>query len=279
MLTSIHIQDFKGFKDTKIDTLKRVNLVVGGQNVGKTSLLEGVRWGSLQLENDSLSEKEKSVQSPNSMRTQEHDYAEEDVFAGASIELKGYIFNPDIGSPSVVSCFLPTQDSLAQKFSQLKPKERQKLLGLLKKIDVRLENIEVTAPKGMAYLQVTLDGLNNYLKLHELGHGFSRLLTIYSELLASKSDLALIDEIENGIHYSALPTVFEGIKNIAQMNAAQLIITTHSKECIRAASDAFKDSPDDFQVIRLVRKDDNVVAHIIPADYVAASLEMRGELR
>ena len=49
MLETIHIQGFKGFKDTHIGPLRKVNLVVGGQNVGKTSLLEAV-WLAMGVE-------------------------------------------------------------------------------------------------------------------------------------------------------------------------------------------------------------------------------------
>ena len=51
MLTSIHIQGFKGFKDTQITPLRKVNLILGGQNVGKTSLLEAVYLGASQINN------------------------------------------------------------------------------------------------------------------------------------------------------------------------------------------------------------------------------------
>jgi AAA15 family ATPase/GTPase len=34
MLTTIHIQNFKGFVDTKISPLRKVNLILGGQIVG-----------------------------------------------------------------------------------------------------------------------------------------------------------------------------------------------------------------------------------------------------
>ena len=46
MLTQIHIQNFKGFKDTQIPSVRKVNLILGGQNVGKTSLLEAVWLGT-----------------------------------------------------------------------------------------------------------------------------------------------------------------------------------------------------------------------------------------
>ena len=39
MIETIHIEGFKGFTDTTIGPLRKVNLIVGGQNVGKTSLL------------------------------------------------------------------------------------------------------------------------------------------------------------------------------------------------------------------------------------------------
>lgn len=43
-LTSLHIQNFRGFRDLKIDQLGRVNLIVGKNNVGKTSLLEAIEF-------------------------------------------------------------------------------------------------------------------------------------------------------------------------------------------------------------------------------------------
>jgi len=41
-LTSIRIQNFRVFRDLMVDSLGRVNLIVGKNNVGKTSLLEAV---------------------------------------------------------------------------------------------------------------------------------------------------------------------------------------------------------------------------------------------
>src|SRR5262249_19976374 len=39
---SIHIQNFRGLRDLRIDDLGRINLIVGANNVGKTSLLEAL---------------------------------------------------------------------------------------------------------------------------------------------------------------------------------------------------------------------------------------------
>lgn len=43
ILNSLEIRNFRAFHDLKIDHLKRVNLIVGKNNIGKTSLLEAIQ--------------------------------------------------------------------------------------------------------------------------------------------------------------------------------------------------------------------------------------------
>src|SRR6059036_2749853 len=42
MLTKLHLKNFRGFKETTVGPLKRVNLIVGQNNTGKTGLLEAL---------------------------------------------------------------------------------------------------------------------------------------------------------------------------------------------------------------------------------------------
>ena len=42
MLTSLHIKNFRGFRDLTIQPLARVNLIAGKNNVGKTGILEAL---------------------------------------------------------------------------------------------------------------------------------------------------------------------------------------------------------------------------------------------
>src|ERR1051325_1023488 len=42
MLNSVHIKNYRGFKNLMIEPLERVNLITGSNNVGKTSLLEAL---------------------------------------------------------------------------------------------------------------------------------------------------------------------------------------------------------------------------------------------
>jgi AAA15 family ATPase/GTPase len=103
---------------------------------------------------------------------------------------------------------------------------------------------------------------------------------LFSELLVSDAQLALVDEIENGIHYSALPTLFQGIKAVAQDRQVQTLMTTHSWDALRAAAEVFKDTPELFQVIRLERTpDDNVQAVIIDSDELRELIARGYEVR
>jgi AAA domain, putative AbiEii toxin, Type IV TA system/AAA ATPase domain len=69
-----------------------------------------------------------------------------------------------------------------------------------------------------------------------------------------RRDTLLIDEIENGIHYSVLPELWRSIFRAARENSLQLFVTTHSDDCVRAfASVASEDKESVGTLIRLER--------------------------
>ena len=65
----------------------------------------------------------------------------------------------------------------------------------------------------------------------------------------------LIDEIENGLHYSRLESIRERILWLSREFNVQVFATTHSYECVEAAHAAFKHAEldDDFSLLRLQR--------------------------
>ncbi len=136
---------------------------------------------------------------------------------------------------------------------------------MLQKIDSRVEGIDAVAPDGEHRVYVDLDD-GHVLPLSQLGHGFTRLFELYAGLAVTESKLALIDEIENGIHYSALPILFQGVRQLSEANGVQSIITTHSLECIKSAYEVFEDTLEDFQMIRLERSDDGSTRAVVIAD-------------
>jgi predicted ATP-dependent endonuclease of OLD family len=317
MLSSIHIQGFKGFKDTKIEPLRRVNLIVGGQNSGKTSLLEAIyagpsHWIPLAL---NYSDKDVEKEYLNEKNFYDHYLTFESNSEG---ETRAYQFNDrlshsklrqtpfiraekwfkTVGIKKLLVTALPniqedkklsivsskiSDDEIVNLYEALTRNEKEdELIKLLGTVDSRLHSIRVLSPEGedkhLKILHANL-GLGRMVPFSILGEGFNRLVYIFASLIKTDAKIVVIDELENGIHYSALPTVWQGIANIARELDIQLFITTHSYECIQAAAKVFESTPDEFQIIRLERTEDSVDAKCIPGDRVASVLERCWEIR
>lgn len=303
MLTSIHLQNFKGFRDTKIDPLRKVNLVVGGQNVGKTSLLEGVYLTLARTLGSPFRPNEGYDQNRFTQNALGKNFQAIEVRSVAGLAwlaqaariavpagFSGNLSNGNIifagpGSgqmldPVPIPLFLPHQGNLVNLFGEVVlARKKRELTELLRQVEPRLLSLDAISPDSEQRIYAEIEGIAQALPLPELGHGFARLLYLFCTLMKTQGSLALIDEVESGIHYSALPTLLEGIKVVSQQHDVQTIMTTHSMDCIKAASKVFEDSPEDFQVIRLVRTSDNIEADIIPADAVQAVLACDGEVR
>ena len=135
---------------------------------------------------------------------------------------------------------------------------------MLRKIEPRLKSIRSLQPYGTPLLYVGIDGLPERIPAIQLGHGFSRLLSIMAEIVASDKPVILIDEIENGLHHSALIDIWRGLLTACEHSDVQIFATTHSWECVAAAHRAFSESLEyPLAVFRLEagKEDVNVVAY------------------
>lgn len=78
---------------------------------------------------------------------------------------------------------------------------------------------------------VKIKGENTPVPLRSLGDGATRSFTVALALAGSSGGFLLIDEVENGIHYSVQPKFWKMILQTAQRNNVQVLATTHSGEC------------------------------------------------
>lgn len=317
MLESVTIQNFKGFKNTSIGPFRKVNLLIGGQNVGKTSVLEAIQIGLDGVRNTVFRQSEgkdaqrffaSALSNPHLFLSMEKSNQEffltsrfkdlpklptpisADLFylqksqngvGGVIHRFANKKTHP--GTPSIcvsVPLFLPPQLHLVKLFGQvILNRKKREITELLRNVEPRLVSLDAISPDGEQRVYAELDGIQHALPLTQMGHGFSRLLYLFSEMLVADAQVALIDEVENGIHYSALPTLFTGIKAVATERNVQSIITTHSWDCLRAACEAFEDTPEMFQVIRLERHDDDVKAVCIDGERMLRLMAEEREVR
>jgi predicted ATPase len=123
-------------------------------------------------------------------------------------------------------------------------------------------------------------GFQHFLPATQMGQGFSRLLTLFCEMMVSEAKVLLIDEIENGLHYSVLAEFWKGIGALAEAEDIQVFATTHSWGCIVAAHEAFAAGKDyDFALHRLQRVKGQVEAVTYDCEMLETSLRTELEVR
>ena len=150
---------------------------------------------------------------------------------------------------------LPTQDAVDYSAAAKKGDGEEKIQNLLRKVEPRLKKIRAFQIGNSAHSLVYADiGLRDLIPVTQLGQGFNRLLNIYSSIVATDSQICLIDEIENGLHHSVLPEVWKGLAALARQEDVQIFATTYSWECAVAAHEVFRaHEPYDFALHRLER--------------------------
>jgi len=65
-----------------------------------------------------------------------------------------------------------------------------------------------------------------------MGDGINRILTIILALVNADNGYLLIDEFENGLHYSVQEKLWNIIFNLSKKLGIQVFATTHSEDCI-----------------------------------------------
>ena len=155
----------------------------------------------------------------------------------------------------------------------------ERALSFLRVIEPRLEDLSTVTfgPVSLIHGDV---GLKLKIPVAYMGEGMSRLLEIAVFLASLEDGVLLIDEIENGLHYSVMEDVWKLIAKGAKDAKCQVICTTHSYECIEAASRAFQgEYEDDFSFIRLERKGDAIVPKSFGYSGLAPAIDFGLEVR
>ena len=355
MYTRFEIENFRGFESLVVDSLERVNLIAGKNNVGKTALLEALflhigahnpelplkvnairgiervpiqselAWGWLfydkrtgnEITLGSTDEKDmrrtltiklvasdtvsalgdgngSESRSAGILSTADisrdlvleyEDSGRHHAEARVSITSEGEIkFRRGGGAPVAPGIYLGAIARLtgedSERFSNLeRTGKAESLLPTLQMLEPRLTRLAVLVTAGQPMIHGYV-GLREPMPLPVMGQGLVRLSAILLALPSVSGGTLLIDEIENGLHYSVLPDVFKAIGEAARAYNVQVFATTHSWECILAAHQAFSTGPVyDFRLHRLERTEETV--EIITLDQkkldiaIAHGLEVR----
>ncbi len=125
------------------------------------------------------------------------------------------------------------------------------------------------------YPVVRLEGSIDRLPLRSMGDGINRILTIILAMVNCENGYLLIDEFENGLHYSVQEKLWDIIFYLAERLNIQVFATTHSNDTIKAFGEVVNSKPEynDAQLIRLR----NIKGEISAVSFSANDIEIANE--
>ncbi len=119
----------------------------------------------------------------------------------------------------------------------------ERTVDALRLVEPSVDRVAISGSGDTVSAQVLLRGTNAPVPLGSLGEGVSRILTLALYLTATQGGFLLIDEIENGLHWSVLPKVWRFLVDTARALDVQVFATTHSKDCLEALADLHRTHP------------------------------------
>ncbi len=152
---------------------------------------------------------------------------------------------------------------------------------IMREIEPRLKRLRYAKlPRTTAPLIFADIGLSRAVPSSQMGQAFNRILHIYTQVLAHRINVLLVDEIENGVFSESMPIVWRGLMAICEQEGVQIFATTHSRECVMAAhSIAQERGKDELSVQRLQIVKGAVEAVRLGGQHLQVAAEMGLEVR
>jgi hypothetical protein len=358
MFSSISIRNFRCFKDLSINSLDRVNIIAGSNDVGKTALLEAIylllgegspelalrinafrglekvqadpntiaEWiwpplfynfltdGVISIRGrfDGLTDRNLKIRVVNTQEarvplglptSQPIPEVAANGFSTKALQLeftdgsgKSHISNmiadqqgirieplappPKVPGHIILPRTRVTPEEDAKYFGRFEMSEQPyDLLKVLQIIEPRLTKVSTILGGGGVMLFGDI-GINRMMPLPLMGDGLGRFTTIILRIAVSRGGVVLIDEIENGLHYAVLEKVWRAIAEATRLFNVQVVTTTHSWECIKAAHRAFESTENyNMRLHRLNRRDDSIHAVTYDQEMLATAIKTDLEVR
>jgi len=251
MLNSLVIKNFRMLEDFTVSKLGRVNLIVGKNNSGKSTVLEALRIyggknGSFIEEiiknrdgvaNDLLFDdrgknKEFSIGGKLYGSFEEH-FSKFSLSIDNMFTTHGYL--------SFTSAFIPTafisMFELKREWEDIELTDDEEIVKQALQIivpDFQRLGFFLNQQEQKWWVKVKLANLPKPVPLKSLGDGMLRVLQIAIKLVSAQGGFLLIDEFENGLHYSTQEKIWALLFEMAEKLDIQVFATTHSWDCIES---------------------------------------------
>lgn len=152
-------------------------------------------------------------------------------------------------------------------------------LKIIEKTTERIAFVDENSRERVA--KIKLSGSQSVLPLKSMGDGINRVLTIILALINSDNGFLLIDEFENGLHYSVQKKLWEIIFDLSQKLNVQVFVTTHSNDCINGFESVLniERNSDLGQMLRLENTNGNIKQVTLDVNELNIAIENNIEIR
>lgn len=163
-------------------------------------------------------------------------------------------------------------------------KRKDELIQVLKQIENKISDI-TTSSNSMIYVDI---GAKRMIPSNLMGDGFLKYLNVVANMNEVKDGVMLVDEIDNGLHFTSMKKLWRTLITTSEANNTQLFLTTHSKESLMFLKEVIEEK--EMQVYKPLVKcytisklDDNTVK-AYPYDFdsmeyaIEHDIEIRGEI-
>jgi predicted ATPase len=203
-------------------------------------------------------------------------------------------------STNTIPCsVIPTQfispDELADEWDKIVLTDHEEIVKqALRIVAPEFENLTfvrnedgrpVNRPNFQRSAKVKMSDVPRPVPLNSLGDGMLRVLQLALKLFSAKGGFLLVDEFENGLHFSVQEKIWALLFDMAEKLDIQIFATTHSWDCIESFTKAAVARQDIegvlFRMGRSVRTSDNrrIIATVFDeaalANITQADVEVR----
>lgn len=221
-----------------------------------------------------------------------------DMFGSRRAGTRSRLEESIVGMPySYVSSRFNTQNSLAEAWDAVVLTDGESLA---------LDALRIIEPQtlGLAFVQshrprvyrppsaarsvderiavLKVQSLDGPVPLQSMGDGMARLLQLVLSALRAGDGFLLVDEIENGLHYSVQERLWDVLFALSERYGLQVFATTHSSDCVRTFSEvALRYQKLDGKLLHMDRVETNgeavvsVVSEHALSDLISSSVEVR----
>ncbi len=311
-LTEIEIKQFKCFSDFKASGFKRVNLIGGKNNIGKTAFMEACYINvhsininaimtaiysvnhareNLNIVNKSIfyekiTDATKKYTAKSNLKYTDFKITEIDARKEYHFVINDNSKNIDAKNLNIIidhvfnikfiDNFGWSDNELIKVFQAIQKQDLEsELNGFVKEFDDSIENFKVIGDKP----QCKTNG--EYRDIVEFGDGLRHYISIICALYACENGYLFIDEIDNGIHYTQLDRLWELILTLSKKTNCQVFAITHSKEMLESFARVAKKLEElDISYTTLVKnKQQEIKAITRDYEMLIDSIEQEREVR